>query len=211
MSWKPHGVDVKVLLAGLGVLALLLAAKSILEERDAKVRLDAELKATKQLLQAKDRDLQSINRTMEERDKKTASLVKEIELLRARPATIQEIAREIPHYVPLVTPPTFVPQTPTAPPKIEFTEPQAQDLRLYYLDCQAKTLKLEACTENEADWKRKELTWQEKEAILKQQRDAAVAAVHGGTFWQRFKRNGKWVLVTAATGVAAYEIGKHRK
>jgi DNA repair exonuclease SbcCD ATPase subunit len=164
--------------------------------------LEAELKATRQLLQAKDQENSRLDQGMKERDQQTAEMVNEIERLKARPATIREIVREIPQYIPFEKPPEVAPPnpaTPEAPPQIQLDESQTQDLRKFYLDCHRATLELQACQENAKDWKAKEVTWEEKEAILIQQREAAIRAVKGGTFWTRFKRNGGWYAAGGLT------------
>ena len=73
-------------------------------------------------------------------------------------------------------------------------------MRKFYLDCHRATLELRICQENAKDWQAKEVTWQEKEAILIRQREAAISAVKGGTFWTRLKRNGGWYAAGGLTG-----------
>jgi len=46
-------------------------------------------------------------------------------------------------------------------------------------------------------------------AALTRERDAAVAAAHGGSFWSRLKRATKWFVIGAAAG-AAVDIAAHR-
>lgn len=201
--------SIQAILLGVGLILAGLAGRALLNEREDRVRLDAELKATGQLLQAKDQELSRLDRGMKERDQQTAEMVKKIEELKARPATIREIVREMPQYIPFEKPPELVPPIPSAPeapPQIGLDESQVQDLRKFYLDCHRATLELQACQENAKDWKAKEITWQEKEQILVQQREAAIRAVKGGSFWTRFSRNGKWFLVGGAVGGATVAI-----
>lgn len=200
---ETYGTPIKAALAILAFAGLCLLGKSWLEQREDRIRLDEELKATKQLIADREKRIEEINDTMQARDKELKETLKKVEELKARPATIREIVREIPQYIPLESPPTLTPDAtaPEAPLGIWFNEPSAQGLRQFYLDCHAKTLKLQPCADNADDWKRKELTWAEKEKILEQQRDAAIRAVKGGTKWQRFKKSAKTFGVGVAIGV----------
>lgn len=212
-------------LAGAGLVIGVLALRSYWNERVDRIQLDAELKATQRLLQAKDEENVRLNQQnsrldqgMKDRDQQTAEMVKEIERLKARPATIREIVHEVPQYIPFEKPPELVPSNPAAPEapaQIGLDESQSQDLRKFYLDCHRATLSLQACQEDATDWRaketvwqQKEITWQEKEAILVQQREAAVNAVKGGTFWTRFKRNGGWYAAGGLTGGVIVAIFK---
>lgn len=47
---------------------------------------------------------------------------------------------------------------------------------------------------------------QARSAALTRERDAAINAAKGGSFWQRLKRNAKWLAIGAATGVALTRI-----
>lgn len=190
-------------ITGIALVLAGLALRSYWNERVDRIQLDAELKTTERLLQAKDQELSRLDQGMKERDQQTAEMVKKIDELKARPATIREIVREIPQYIPFEKPLELVPPNPAAPeapPQIGLDESQAQDLRKFYLDCHRATLELRICQENAKDWQAKEVTWQEKEAILIRQREAAISAVKGGTFWTRLKRNGGWYAAGGLTG-----------
>lgn len=185
----------------LAAIVVILSVRAYFQEREDLIRMQAELSATHQIIQLRDTQIKDLNSQIEARNKKTQVLVNEIEALKARPLPIKEIIREIPTYVPLDTPPTLTPPVGPESAKMVFDEKQSNELREFYLDCQAKTLQLKACTENEEDWRKKELTWAEKEKILIQQREAAIRAAKGGSFWTRFKRGAKTFGVGVAVGV----------
>lgn len=203
--WETHGSYIKAFLVGLGLVLFFMAARAWLEQREDRIKLDAELRATKQLILDREKRLKELNERIEWRDKALVDAVKKIEELKARPATIREIVKEIPHYIPAVEPVIKPPDpaAPNAPPAMVFDEDSAQGLRAFYLECHEKTLKLESCQDDVGDWKRKEVTWEEKEKILEQQRDAAIRTVKGGSLWQRFKRNAKWLGIGVGVGAAA--------
>lgn len=82
--------------------------------------------------------------------------------------------------------------------------PQA-DLKPLYdslQDCRATTLESDAAKKDLADQKA-------QTAALLRERDAAVAAARGGTFWVRLKREAKWFAIGIAVGAAAAKVA-HR-
>jgi hypothetical protein len=63
-------------------------------------------------------------------------------------------------------------------------------------DCRASSLESAAAQNDLADENL-------RAAALIRERDAAIAAAHGGTFWQRVKREAKWFAIGIAAGAAA--------
>jgi len=83
--------------------------------------------------------------------------------------------------------------------------PQA-DLKPLYddlQDCRATTLQATSLTKDLADEKT-------QAAALTHERDAAIAAAHGGTFWVRLKREARWFAIGIAVGAAATEVARRR-
>ncbi len=73
----------------------------------------------------------------------------------------------------------------------------------YVQDCRACQAQLAAAKQNASDD-------DAKIAALTRERDAAVTASKGGTFWRRFRRNAEWFAVGSAVGAAAgYKASKH--
>jgi hypothetical protein len=82
--------------------------------------------------------------------------------------------------------------------------PQA-DLKPLYdglQDCNAAAIERDAIKKDLTDEKA-------QAAALVRERDAAVAAAHGGTLWTRIKREAKWFAVGIAVGAAASKVA-HR-
>jgi hypothetical protein len=74
----------------------------------------------------------------------------------------------------------------------------------YVQDCRACQAQLAAARQNASD----DAT---KLAALTRERDAAITASKGGTFWRRLRRNAEWFGVGAALGAAAgYATAKRR-
>jgi hypothetical protein len=70
-------------------------------------------------------------------------------------------------------------------------------------DCRATALQSASLTKDLADEK-------STAAALTTERDAAVAATHGGTFVVRLKREAKWLAIGIAVGAVTAEAAHHR-
>ncbi|MDR3720229.1 MAG: hypothetical protein P4L00_01405 [Candidatus Acidoferrales bacterium] len=199
--------------------ALLLAAMAVhawLDSRDEQQRLASTLAAQKQLLDAAD----SRERT---RQSALDATLAQIESLKRATLTPEQVLRDLPKYLPLPQPITLASATgpdasapaqqgtdasakaaiPRQPPSAFPTAPAAQipsaDLKPLYdyvQDCRACQAQLAAAKQNQADDAA-------KLAALTRERDAAVTATKGGTFWRRLRRNAAWFGVGAALGAAA--------
>jgi hypothetical protein len=199
--------------------ALLLVAMAVhawLDSRDEQLRLASTLAAQKQLLDAAD----SRERT---RQSALDATLAQIESLKRATLTPEQVLRDLPKYLPLPQPITLASATgpdasapaqqgtdasakaaiPGQPPGAFPTAPAAQipsaDLKPLYdyvQDCRACQAQLAAAKQNQADDAG-------KLAALTRERDAAVTAAKGGTFWRRFRRNAAWFGVGAALGAAA--------
>jgi hypothetical protein len=66
----------------------------------------------------------------------------------------------------------------------------------YVQDCRACQTRLAAYTQDAADN-------QAKIAALTRERDAAITASKGGTFWRRFRSDAIWLAIGAGLGYAA--------
>lgn len=66
----------------------------------------------------------------------------------------------------------------------------------YVQDCRACQAQLAVAKQNRTDDA-------SKLVVLARERDAAIAAAKGGTFWRRFRRNIEWYAAGAAAGAAA--------
>ena len=69
--------------------------------------------------------------------------------------------------------------------------------------CRECQLRLAAAQQDHSD----DLT---KLDSLTRERDAAITAAKGGTFWRRLRRNALWFVVGAAVGAATAQIAAHR-
>ena len=183
-----------IALAALLALAAL-AARSWLEAHDASIHLAAMLEAQHQILADADQ-------RQRQRDASLTATLNGITQAKRRVNTPARAAAAIPQLLPPLPEPLRVeiPQTtPDQPgPPATATIPQV-DLKPIYdslQDCRACQASLAAARDDLGD----ERT---KLAALTAERDAALRAARGGTFWSRLRRNTKWFALGAAAGALA--------
>lgn len=209
-------------------IALLIAAMAVhawLSSRDEQQRLATTLAQQKQLLDAAD---------TRERTRQSAlnDTLAQIEKLKRATQTPQQIVAALPKLLSLPQPITIGPGASEGPPLAgEQTQqkgtgspfngvptgsppglpsvPAAQipsaDLKPLYdfiQDCRACQAQLTAARQNASDDAAKIVA-------LTAERNAAVTAAKGGTFWRRLRRNAAWFAVGAAVGAAAGRRASH--
>jgi hypothetical protein len=146
-----------------------------------------------------------------QRDTQLAIALAAIESQKRAIQTPQQAAQAIPTVLPPLPLPVSI-QLPTLSPPIkpdqappaELSIPQA-DLKPLYddlQDCRADT--------QENDTVKKDLAnEQARTAALTRERDTAIAAAKGGTFWLRLKRSAKWFAIGVAAGATAAALAHH--
>ena len=202
-----------------GFVFLILAARGFQAEREARIRLEGELAAQQQVIRAQNQVLLEADRAIAQRDEMVTEQRAAIEKLKARPATVREIVREIPRFIPMNSPPVlFIAETqrdegirkemPSAElgdsavpsDSLLFDAQAANDLRKFYLECSQRGVELAACQEDLGDFRRKEEALKLKVLATEAQRDAALRSIKGGSFWHRLKHDAKTLAIGAAAG-----------
>jgi hypothetical protein len=181
------------------LLAAALLAHSWLGAREDGVRLAATLEAQRAVIAAAEQREQA-------RAAELRTALDQITALKRRVQTPQQAAAQLPGTLPPLPEPIEIhvpdldPNAPKdqAPPPATATIPQSdlKPLFDYVQDCRACQLQLTAAGANLADERTK------SEAIARE-RDAAVKAAKGGSFWSRVKRGAKWFAIGAAVGAVA--------
>jgi type II secretory pathway pseudopilin PulG len=199
----------------LALLAATMAIHAWLTSRDEQMRLAATLAQQKQLLDAADSRERARQSTLDQ-------TLAEIQNLKRTTQTPQQIVATLPNYLPLPQPITLAPgaaptgpsqqgispspkgptssSTPVPPglPNAPAAQIPAADLKPLYdfiQDCRACQAQLAAAKQNASDDAA-------KIAALTTQRDAALSAAKGGTFWRRLRRNAEWFAIGAAVATA---------
>jgi hypothetical protein len=98
-------------------------------------------------------------------------------------------------------PASDTPDLPTAP-AAQIPAADLKPLYDYVQDCRECDAKLAAAAQDKLDDAA-------KIAALERERDAAIAASKGGSFWRRFRRNALWFAAGYAAGASATYAASH--
>jgi len=146
-----------------------------------------------------------------QRDAQLAAALATVQAQKRSVQTAQQAAEAIPSVLPPLPLPISIhePNLSSMPPPEDappaFVSIPQVDLKPLYDDLQdCRTGRLESDT-----LKRDLADEKTRSASLLQERDAAVAVAHGGTFWTRLKRGAKWFAIGAAAGAAAAAVAHH--
>jgi hypothetical protein len=180
------------------LLAAVLAADAWLSERRSDRQLAATLASQNALIgQAAARE--------QLRDTQLAAALAAITAQKRRIQTPRQAADAIPSVLPPLPLPVSIhlpdlsaSPNQSEPPAASISIPES-DLKPLYdslQECRACALERDATKKDLADE-------QARIAALTRERDAAIAAAHGGTFWLRLKRGAKWFVIGVAAGAAA--------
>lgn len=211
----------KVEIAAFSVVLLLatLVISAWFASRDEEQRLQTTLSAQKQIIDA-------VGVRERARDASLKDALVQIAKLKRDTRTPDQIIRDLPKYLPLpqrititdlANPPkaatqhgagtsekpSFPPIVPPSPPEglpaTPVVQVPAADLKSLYdvvQDYRACQLRLTAASENVADQTG-------KAAALTRERDVAITAAKGGSFWRCLRRNALWFAIGAGAGYVA--------
>lgn len=145
-----------------------------------------------------------------QRDSQLATALSAIQSQKRSVQTPQQASQQLLSVLPSLPlpisihdPDLSVPLPPNETPSTTLSVPQTDLVPLYddLQDCRACTAESGALQKDLTDEKA-------RSAALQHERDAAVAAVHGGTFFVRVKRAAKWFAIGLATGAVAAAIAR---
>ena len=192
----------------IAILVVSLVVIAILADAWRSARRDtAQLNST---IAAQNSAMQQAEQREKQRDAQLSAALDEIAAQKRAVQTPQQAAQAIPSVLGELPLPVSVqiPNLSTADPgetqPATLTVPQP-DLKPLYdelQDCRANAVQMDANKKDLADE-------QARSAALTKEKDAAVAAARGGTFWVRLKRGAKWFAIGAAAGAAAAAIARH--
>jgi small-conductance mechanosensitive channel len=190
------------------VAVVILVAIGIVTSWQAQRKTNSDLTATlatqaTQIKQAADREQQRTEQL-------NAALAK-IAAQERQVQTPQQAAAAIPSVLPPLPLPVKIDlpdlsQTPKgstpAPATISIPQPDLKPLYDSLQDCRACQLERDAAKQNLADE-------QAQVTALTRERDAAITAARGGSFWVRTKRAAKWFAIGVAAGAALTVAARH--
>ena len=200
-SMKPV---IDTIIIGAALLTLVLATDAWRSARHDSAQLAATVAAQSAAIQqAGDREKQ--------RDSQLAAALAAIHAQKGNVQSPQQAARELPAVLPplplpvSIREPALSPLTPLAsapPASISVPQPDLVPLYSGLQDCRSTALESDALKKDLADEKT-------RSASLVRERDAAIAAARGGTFWLRLKRTAKWFAIGVGAGAAATAVVHH--
>jgi len=195
-------LDIILFVAALIAVALL--ADAWRSARHDSQQLAATLAAQNTLIQqAGDREKQ--------RDSQLADAFAAIQAQKRAVRTPQQAVQNLPTVLPDLPLPVSIhgpdlaaPLPPADPAATIVSIPQPDLVPLYdgLQDCRACALQSDSLKKDLSDEK-------SRSASLQHERDAAIAAARGGTFFARLKRAAKWFAIGLATGAAVAAVAHH--
>jgi len=193
-----------LILFACALIAVALLADAWRSARHDSQQLAATLAAQNTVIQqAGDREKQ--------RDTQLASALAAIQSQKRSVQTPQQAAQQLPTVLPdlplpvtINTPNLSTPLPPGETPATTVSIPQPDLVPLYdaLQDYRATSVQSASLQKDLSDEKT-------RSASLEHERDTAIAAVHGGTFFTRLKRSAKWFAIGLATGAAVAAVA-HR-
>lgn len=206
LDWKHWAF---LIAASLGLIIAILAVSSWFSARIAQEHLTATIDAQKSVIQQAQTDREQHAKEDAARDLQTAATLQSWQLAVQAVRTPQQITgwsqsqledaiRGIQFSVPA---PTAADPHPAA--AVTIPEASLPGLRDTIEKCRECSLKLDTA-QKDLDSRAAQMKLADTQIqALKTERDAAVTAAKGGSFWQRFKRSAKWLAIGAAAGAVA--------
>jgi chaperonin cofactor prefoldin len=196
-------VKVEIGAAILGLILLFVAGAAYVAER-----VDgATMKGKNEGLQVA---IDQLKQSDQRRDAEFAQMKSDLAHKFDQVKTPEQIVRVVPQYIPMPDPIQLQKpkdaqgrEIPDAPSEAVLTPRNLTALRDYTNKCEQCQLdkqKLQAELDDQVKTTK----------LVTQQKDNAVAAAKGGTFFQRTKRNAKWLGIGAGVGAVAVTILTHR-
>jgi len=190
-------------------VGLLFAFRAYESEREARIKVEATIDAQKGMLAHQDQIIKDAQQAIKDRDTATAKTVDALARVQAQPpASPVETAGQIAKYLALAAPPAVAqPGGPApAPGSVVFTPPAAEELRKASVGCAEDQVKLTACQKDAIDRANQTSALEDKLKVVTGERDAAVKAIKGGSFFTRLKHDGKTALIGAGVAIALNEL-----
>jgi hypothetical protein len=147
----------------------------------------------------------------QQRDTQLAEALAAISAEKRRVQTAQQAVEAIPSVLPPLPLPVkiqipdltqYPDQGGAVPASISVPQPDLKPLYDSLQDCRACALERDATKKDLVDE-------QARVVALTRERDAAIAAAHGGAFWSRLKHATKWFVIGVAAGAAATASAHH--
>ncbi len=218
---------IEIALAALAIALAAFAFQTWLEAHDDRVKMQATIAARSRLINEQKQQAAALAQQEKSRDAALQSQIDAMQKSVAAIATPQQIAAWLPAQVQTPAPITIqVPAAPSASsgaapgqgtgknsaaPPASATIPQIDlpSLRDYVETCKECQARLATSTQDLASKDQQLKLAAEQLTATERQRDAAITAAKGGSFWTRVRRNAHWLAIGAGVGAAAVCAAGH--
>lgn len=180
---------------------------SFLEDHDDRIKMLATIEAQQQLNEQLQHQMQGLKAAEDNRDAQTRATIAAMQQVVSKVQTPQQIAQWLPTQLPAPQPieievPPATSQDPMPPATAKIPQRDLPFLRDVVENCKECNVKLAtAQADLQSRDERLHLAGEQLSATQKQ-RDAALKALKGGSFWTRLKRNTRWFLIGGLAGGA---------
>jgi hypothetical protein len=187
-----------------------------LQSRDDRIRMQVTIAAQKTAIEGFRDQMQSIRDGQAKRDAATASAISAMQQAVAKIRTPQQIAGWLPKQVKLPAPVTLAIPPSTAQnlrPDATAIIPQ-QDLvpiKVAVEGCKECALRLSTAQKDLLGSNQQVKIASEELSAMQRERDAALTASRGGSFWTRVRRSAKWFAIGSAVAAGALCSSGHCK
>lgn len=196
-------------LAGAGLLTASIAAGSWLGAREDTIRMKATLEAQKQVIEQAQADRTQRAKEDAARDAQTAATLQAMQAEMGKLKTpaqhaawdqtqLEQVIRGIHVEIPAATS-----QNPHPDAVVTLPQSSLPDVTQAIEGCKECKVKLDTAEKNVASRDEQMKLADTQIGALKKERDAAITAAKGGSFWSRTKRAAKWFAIGAAAGAIA--------
>jgi len=199
------------------ILTGILGVHFWMEERIARAKAEATVAAQQANFEKAQDSIKELQDADKERDAKAAETIAALTQAAAKQVTPEQIAAYVSKSIP--TPAGAPPITITVPPATATNPkpdaiadiPQADlpALKDYVSKCQLDSAKLSICDADVTSRDQQLKLAGEQLSAVSRERDAYKKALNGGTFWQRVKKAGKWLVIGGVAGGIALGATGH--
>lgn len=205
---------IEIILVGVLLSGSTLVLHSWLGARDDRTRLQAALDAQKTVIEQAQQQIQTLVNDEKQRDAQAQSAIDTMRRKVAGLQTPQQIASWITSQLPMPSPitltvPTATPSNPKPDAVAQIPLQDLPSIRDAIESCKECTLKLQTAQQDLASKNQQLQLAGEQMSAAERQRDIAIAAAKGGTFWHRLRQNTKWLLLGGGAAASALCMSGH--
>lgn len=201
-------LKIELIVGALLLLGAVLGAKVWLDEHDSRIKAEASVAAQQQLQQQYQAQVSDLAKTMAERDSAYQQQVKALDIRFQSAATPQQTASLIASLMGLKQPivlstPAATHANPNPATVAQISSLDFPQAKAYVESCETCKLNLAKATADAADRQSQAALAQLQIDSLKKENTSLQQAVKGGTFFQRFGKAAKYLIIGAAIGAVA--------